>query len=115
MREFFIKNLNKAIAGREYGLSIRRIAKDLGIPKSTIGRWVKDPDYFRQNMQFKTVGRKIKEHPEHLIKRDTKQGRLSDYDKYRKFKERILKNPIGRQRELEVTYNDETGKWTVHS
>jgi transposase len=115
MKEFYIEDLNKALAGHEYGLSIRHIAKDLGIPKSSVGRWVQDPDYYRQSMQFKSVGKEMRDVPEHMIKRQTKLGPQSDYDKYRRFKEKILKNPIGRQRELNVTYNDETGKWTVQS
>ena len=105
MTTYGITDLNRALGGKAYGLSVRKVGRDLNIPKSVIGRWFKDPDLYTQKMQFKAAGKgKV-------------IGGASEKDmkSFRRFRERILKDPIGEQRKLRIHYDDDTKKTVVNS
>ena len=105
MTTYSITDLNRALGGKALGLSVRATGRTLDIPKSVIGRWFKDPDLYTQKMQFKAVAKaKVK-------------GGASKKDmvKFRRFRKRILENPIGEQRKLRINYSVKTGKYEVDS
>lgn len=91
------------------GKSVRAIAKETGIPKSVVGRWIKEDEivYIRK-YDFRDVKRKVRYN---LSK--------EDYEKFLKVENKILHNPIGKQSELTIEYYDdddgEEGYFTVTS
>lgn len=91
------------------GKSIRAIAKETGIPKSVIGRWIKEDEIvYVRKYDFRDVKRKVREN---LTKKD--------YEKFLKIENKILHNPIGKQSELTIEYYDdddgEGGYYSVNS
>lgn len=94
---------------RKKGLSIRKIGKQLNIPKSVIGRWIKEDErtYIRK-YDFRDVKRKVKSNMSQ-----------KDFETFQKMEHNILHAPIGRQSELTVEYYDdddgEGGYYSVNS
>ena len=89
------------------GHSIRRIAKDMKIPKSVIGRWIKeDEKIYVRKYDFRDVKRKVK-----------KNLSQKDYETFSKMEHRILHAPISEQSELTIEYydDDEDGYYSVIS
>ena len=88
------------------GKSIRQIAKETGIPKTVVGRWVKEaPIVYIRKYDFRDVKRKARQ-------------KLSkeDYEIFQKMEHRILKEPIGRQGELTIEwYDDDDGEGGYYS
>lgn len=105
MKEYTLSHLSRALGGKALGMSVRETSKRIGVPKSVVGRWFKEPDRARQAMEFKSVARVMRG-----------QGvKDADMKKFQRFKKRIMHSPQGEQRRLTITYNDETGSWAVES
>jgi hypothetical protein len=86
--------------------SIRQIAKDTNIPKSVIGRWVKeDKMVYIRKYDFRDVRRQV-----------SKKLSQKDIEVFMKLEHRILKEPIGRQSELTIEwYDDDDGESGYYS
>ena len=77
-----IKNLKD-----EFGWSVRKIAKETGIPKSVVGRWTKDPKTWKENYRWnvpenKTLSPKQRIALEKFRKKVVK-GKKVDPEKYK--------------------------------
>ena len=105
MTTYTLTDLNRALGGKAWGLSVRATGKAMDIPKSVIGRWFKDPDLYTQKMQFKEVT-KLK---------GMGGASQKEMKSFARFKKRILENPMGEQRKLRIHYNNETGKHEVNT
>lgn len=66
-REYTIKEIRAVVAEHKAGKSIRNISEFWDIPKSVVGRWVKDPEHWKQTYRFRDVERKIQD-PERRAK-----------------------------------------------
>lgn len=97
LKEYDSLDVRYAQKLRKQGLSIRKIGKQLDIPKSVIGRWMKEGErVYIQKYDFRDVKRKVKGN---MTQKDLK--------KFRKMEHNIIHKPIGRQSELTVEYYDD--------
>lgn len=72
---------------KDFGWSIRKIGRETGIPKSVIGRWVKDPQEWKEKYRW-NVPKYIKMDRKRLksLKKfhaKVKRGKEVDPDKYK--------------------------------
>lgn len=77
------------------GQSIRAIAKNLGYPKSVVGRWVKDPIEYGRKYSFRDAKRK----KPWLTEKERR--------KFMRMEHQILHEPIRKQSDFIITVDDD--------
>ena len=89
---------------KEFGMSVRKIAKETGIPKSVIGRWVKDPVKWRRQYSFRDGYREVKSRMNKTL-----------FKKFQKAQDRILNKPHGKQSTLKIKFIDDDDNFEFES
>lgn len=104
VKQYTSQNVEDVLASRRLGFSIREISKKTKIPKSVIGRWIKEPDKSIQKSQIREI-----------------RGKLTPKAKKHidKFLKKVVNKPKGKQASLRVKAQKidgiETGGYEVIS
>lgn len=95
-KEYTIEDVKSVKRLRERtGESVRKIAKRLSIPKSVVGRWIKEPVKYAQKYSFRDAKRR----KPWLTERDRRR--------FLKMEQRILNEPIKKQCDLIIVVDDD--------
>ena len=106
-RKQYTSNQIDTIKGlkNEFNWSIRKIAKETGIPKSVVGRWTKEPKVWKEKYRFNI--------PE-KSRKGMSEKRVKSLEKFRKKVAKGRKGDPDKYSGLQIRY-DEDGDWEAYS